>query len=676
MPENGAHRSRSLASPGLIWTTGRVPMSSRFGDIYYSRDGGLDEARYVFLNGCDLPNAWKANKAFTICELGFGTGLNFLATWEAWHRAGLENSWLHYIAVEGFPLLKEELGETLMEWPQLKTFARGLMHVYPQPQPGFHRVFPKIGRNHESCNMTLTLLFGESSEMLRQLEASVDAWFLDGFTPDKNPGMWSADVFAQIARLSHTRNNGTNLATYSTASRVRSGLNKVGFDTNKAQGFGRKRTMLRAQFNRCVKSESLLKPWFSRPPSLNIRPGHAAIIGAGIAGTSIAFALNRRGWQTTIIERRKTIAAEASGNPMGIIAPRLTASENAHDGRFYAAAWRFLLSVLEVVSASRSEIIYNRCGALQLAIRAEENQRQKSIADTAILPKPFLFQVSSKDGSDIAGHKIPYSALYFPHGGWLNPPAFCAALARMSSTLLSVDAISLSCKDGVWKIADSTGRVQTQADVVILANGIDVSRIPFTSLLPLAAMRGQISMISPTDISKSLRTVLSFGPYITPPHLGAHCVGATYDSIDYSQNTTQVAACEADDARNIEAINSALPDMLSGTHTIAPYHRAAIRCTSPDHLPIAGPVPDQFEFLRDYADLRHGHPWTKHPKAAYQKGLYVLTGLGSRGLTSAPLAAETIAAHISNEPWPLERDLITAMHPGRFLIRDLKRRNV
>ncbi len=676
MPENGAQRGRPLASPGLVWAPGRVPMSSRFSDIYYSRDGGLEEARHVFLGGCGLPGTWRNDESFTVCELGFGTGLNFLATWEAWRRARFKNARLHYIAVEGFPLLQSELSEALLEWPQLRAAVRGLMRVYPQPQRGFHRVFPKIRGDDDSSGVTLTLLFGNAHEMLSQLEARIDAWFLDGFSPDKNPDMWSAEVFTQLARLSHTLNGGTRLATYSAANSVREGLATAGFESVKTPGFGHKREMIRAHFRGGAKTEPLLQPWFARPPSAHGTRGHAAIIGAGIAGTSTALALNRRGWRTTLIDRREVIAAETSGNPMGILVPRLTAAANAHDGRFYAAAWRFVLDMLEDISESSSTMLRDRCGALQLATDDTETARQKSIMDAAMLPEPLLFQVNSKEVSDIAGCALPYGGLYFPQGGWLRPRAVCAALAQKSNTLLGVDAVSLTHSGGLWQVADGAGRVQTQADVVILANGLGSGAVPHTAWLPLVARRGQISMTPPTEMSASLRAVLSFGPYITPPYHGAHCVGATFDAADATQTFGDITANDADDVRNIAAINAVLPNMLEEQRTVAPHHRAAIRCTSPDHLPIAGPVPDQGAYLRDFAEMRHGHPWAKYPEAAYQAGLYVLTALGSRGLTAAPMAGEILAAHITGEPWPLERDLMTALHPGRFLMRDLKRREV
>jgi tRNA 5-methylaminomethyl-2-thiouridine biosynthesis bifunctional protein len=265
----------ALPNPGLTWQPGRTPFSSTFGDVYFSREGGLAETRHVFLDGCGLPDAWRDADAFTVGELGFGTGLNFLATWELWRRTRRSGARLHYVAVEGYPLTRAELTECLDAWPELRPRAQDLLRVYPEPQPGFHRLFP-------APDVHLTLLYGEAAQVLGQLEARVDAWFLDGFAPDRNPTMWRAEVLAQIARLSR---KGARLATFSAASDVRRGLDAAGFDMEKAPGFGAKREMLRGRF-RSSANAITLQPWFAHPAPMT--RGHAAIIGGGIAGTNVA----------------------------------------------------------------------------------------------------------------------------------------------------------------------------------------------------------------------------------------------------------------------------------------------------------------------------------------------------------------------------------------------------
>ncbi len=645
-------RERRLPDPGLVWDDG-VAAAAHFGDVYFSRDGGLAETRHVFLSGCDLPQAWSEADCFTVGELGFGTGRNFLATWELWRKTHKPGARLHYIAVEGYPLTPDELRRCLTPWPELADLAQGLLRVYGAPQPGFHRLF--LGDN-----IFLTLLFGEAACVLEQLEANVDAWFLDGFAPDRNPAMWSSEVFTQIAQLSHA---GTRLATYSAASDVRRGLDATGFDITKAPGFGTKREMLRGRF-RGTQHTSRLQPWFARPVRTH-KQGHAVIIGGGIAGTSAAHALQRRGWRTTIIERNAALADGASGNPVGVLMPRLTAAPNL-DGRFYAGAWRTALNGLSDIN--------DRCGLLQLATDGGEATRHIAIAANGLLPESFLSYVTADQASDIADCKVQHSALYFPQGGWCDPRAFCHALSAASDVILNTAVGALHHDGSMWRIMNDAGDLVMQADVVVLANAHGAAALPASAWLPLQVRRGQITMAPPTPHSRGLRTVLTYGGYMTPAHNGAHSIGATFDWVAASDLNTPPPVIAKDHVRNLDDLARVLPDIMTGLDMDALTGRAGFRCTTLDHLPMAGPLPSAETYQRDFAELRHGHPWARYPEAVYQPGLYTLTGLGARGLVSAPLAAEIVASHICGEPWPLERDLVTALHPARILVRDLKRR--
>jgi tRNA 5-methylaminomethyl-2-thiouridine biosynthesis bifunctional protein len=654
---------RALPSPALTWLPHRVAYSERFGDVYRSKEGALAETRHVFLSGCGLPEAWRAAESFVIAETGFGTGLNFMATYDAWQRTRPLKSRLHYISVEGYPLSHDELKECVGRWPELRHAAQDLLRVYLHPQPGFQRFVLDGGR------ITLTLLLGEARDMLAALEAQVDAWFLDGFAPDKNPQMWSAEVLAEVARLSRP---GARLATYTAAGEVRRNLSAAGFDVSKTQGFGAKAEMTRAVF-RGEPGKDALAPWFARAPIRHgLSRGHAAIIGAGLAGTASAHALRRRGWTTTLIDQRAEIADEASGNSVGVLMPRLTASPSI-DGRFYAAAWRTSLDLLEELADAGIALSRDRCGVLQLAVDGDED-RLRAVAENGGVPEPVLFQVGAKEASDIAGCALPFGGLYFPQGGWLNPRQLCAALARSSRVVLDTQVGGLRRMGGAWKVLDAHGNLVVNADIVVFANAMGATMAAELSWLPLAARRGQISFVAPSPLSAQIRCVLGYGGYFTPAHRGRHCLGATFDWTDdaFSEQTVN----ETDHRRNYEDLAAALPMLAQTLTPEAVDGRAAVRCTTPDHLPVAGPVPDQTAYLRDFSELRHGHPWARYPHAAYQPGLYMLAGLGARGLVSAPLAAEMLACHVTGEPWPVERDIATALHAGRFLIRDLKRLKV
>jgi len=373
--------------------------------------------------------------------------------------------------------------------------------------------------------------------------------------------------------------------------------------------------------------------------------------------------LQRRGWNTTIIDRCDNLARETSGNPTAGIMPRLTAGD-AFDGRFYAEAWRFALNMFDTMN---EPFHLSQCGLLQLATTPDETARQDAIVAHGPLSAPALKQVDATEASDIAGITLHTGGLYFTQSGWLEPATLCAALSRKSDTRFDTEISSLTHEHGVWRLFDRAGQVTIQADVVVLANALGVRALPQASWLPLRARRGQMTFMSPTLRSGALRSVLSYGGSITPVIQGRHSVGATFDTGD----ATDIRA--ADHAYNLALLENALPGLTEGVSHDALTGRAAVRCVSPDHLPAIGPLPQHDAFVAHFGELRHGHPWTSYASADYLPGLYTLAGLGSHGAVSAPLAAELLACHITGEPWPIERDLVTALLPARFVVRDLKR---
>ncbi|WP_419901698.1 tRNA (5-methylaminomethyl-2-thiouridine)(34)-methyltransferase MnmD [Kiloniella sp.] len=228
-----------LKEPRLEWRDEHTPVSQTFDDVYFSPRDGLAESRYVFIEGIGGPSAWKNKQHFTIGETGFGTGLNFLATWQEWKKQAKPGQRLTYVSIEAFPLSKDQIKQSLLQWAELRNVNDRFLELYPKATPGKHVL------EYGNENVTLILLFGDVTEMLSKYLELVDAWFLDGFSPRKNPEMWNEKVYQQLARLSKT---GTKLATFTAAGHVRRGLERVGFLMDKRKGFAYKKEHLVGEF--------------------------------------------------------------------------------------------------------------------------------------------------------------------------------------------------------------------------------------------------------------------------------------------------------------------------------------------------------------------------------------------------------------------------------------------
>lgn len=305
--------------PRLDWSRPGTPAATDFGDIYFSTDGGLDETQTVFLGGCGLPDGWQNRERFIIGELGFGSGLNFLAAWQLWEKTKTPKSRLHFISIEKLPFDAGQLQKALTAWPKLKPYADQLISAWPGRVKGFHRL--------HFGDVTLTLIHDDIAPALDALEASVDAWFLDGFSPAKNPDMWSETIMQKLAALSAP---GARLATFTVAGTVRTALQKAGFETEKKAGFGRKRHRLEALF---PGSRKLVKP--------TITP---AIIGAGISGASLFKAFERRGISAKVFHDPNHMAA--SHNAAALIKPRLDLQDRP-ESRFFLASYLYALQAYD-----------------------------------------------------------------------------------------------------------------------------------------------------------------------------------------------------------------------------------------------------------------------------------------------------------------------------------------
>lgn len=645
----------------IDWIDGQ-PVSSIYGDVFFSRDSGIAEKRHVFLGGNRLAERFAAlrpDARFVVGETGFGTGLNFLAAWRLWDERAPAAARLHFVSVEKHPLSRAELGAALALWPELSRHAQSLLGQWDEMTAGWHRMRFAEGRVH------LTLGVGEASDRLAEMDVPADAWFLDGFAPAKNPGMWSHAVLGEIARLSR---DGTTFATYTAAGEVRRGLEAGGFTAAKVPGYGRKREMLRGVFHGSG-AAAAPKPWFARP---NAHSGgrEAVVIGGGLAGCAAADSLATRGWRVTILDRHGAVASEASGNPQGVLYARLAAIDTPVRRLVLAGYQHALRRITEALP--ESDDTWRRTGVLQLAFDADERVRQAALA-AADLPTGLLHAVSQDDASALAGIAMPSAGLYFRGGGWIHPPALCRALVdHPGIELRRGEATALERTGSVWRVLGCDGELAC-ASIVVIAAAHESRALAQTSHLRLRTISGQITALPATPESARLATVVSGEGYAAPARHGAHTIGATHRM---RQASTDVRA--ADHAANLAMLERLAPVLFdaSGAARLDPASlagRAGVRCTSPDTMPLVGPVADAAAFARVYAPLARDATLDLRAPAPWLPGLFVTTAHGSRGLVTTLLAAEILAALIEGEPPPVAVSLVAALYPSRFAIRDIVR---
>ena len=648
----------------LDWDAEGRPHSRVFDDVYFSDQSGLEETRYVFLEQNRLRErfaALKPGERLVIGETGFGTGLNFLCAWQLFEQHACADARLHFISVEKYPLTHADLQRALALWPQLQPFAARLLAQYHAIHPGFQRLLLDSGR------VTLTLLIGDAMEQLPQLDAQVDAWFLDGFAPAKNPDMWTAELFAELARLAAP---GSTISTFTSTGWVRRLINAAGFKMKRTPGIGHKWEILRGEFlgwPADTAAPAPIKPWFARPAPVHGERS-ALVIGGGLAGCTTAASLAARGWRVQLLERHAGLAEEASGNPQGVLYLKLSAHGTALS-QLILSGFGHTRRLLEHLHRS---VDWDGCGVLQLAFNAKEAERQAQLA--AAFSPTLLHVLDPAQAQARAGVALEHGGLFFPEGGWVHPPALCEWQARhpLIEVLQHRDVLALQQVQGQWQALDGD-TVLASASVVVLAGAAEIKRFPASAELPLKRIRGQITRLPQTVASQALATVVCAEGYVAPPRLGEHTLGASFDF-----KSDDLAPTQAEHLGNLDMLREISEDLTQRLNADQlPVEqlqgRAAFRCTSPDYLPIVGPLAERDAFDQAYAALRKDARQIPATACPWLDGLYINSGHGSRGLVTAPLCAELLAAWLDNEPLPLPRSVAEACHPNRFALRTLIR---
>ncbi|WFM70781.1 bifunctional tRNA (5-methylaminomethyl-2-thiouridine)(34)-methyltransferase MnmD/FAD-dependent 5-carboxymethylaminomethyl-2-thiouridine(34) oxidoreductase MnmC [Halomonas sp. CKK8] len=654
-----------LESANLAWRREEggeeAPHSMAFDDVYFSRHDGRLETEHVFIAANRLPErfaGWQETRPFVIGETGFGTGLNMLCAWACFAAHAPPAARLHLVSTEKFPLRRDDLARALSVWPDLAERAARLVAQWPEAVAGVHRLWL-------DDRVTLDLHLGDTVERLALLDGRVDAWFLDGFAPAKNPEMWRPELFEAMAARSRP---GATLATFTCAGMVKRGLAAAGFHWRKVPGFGRKREMLAGEIAEPTADRRRERtPWFSPPAPRRAR--HVAVIGAGIAGASTAAALARRGVTVTLIDREGP-GSGGSGNAQGALYVKLAADTNLQS-RVYLAGLMHSRRWLEILDPDRN--LWSPCGVLQLATHEKERARQARFLAHHPLPEGVVRGVTAGEASRLAGTPIAHGGLEYPQAGWVRPAALCDRLAAMPGVeLRRAEVVGMTPDEQGWSLALADGACLS-ADQVVVANAARANRFVQTTRLPLQPVRGQVSRLALPRGAPELERVICAGGYVSPALDGELTFGATF-----APRETDTGIRKADHAANLAELEGTLPAFVAALREagaeLDPDHlegRAAVRAASPDKSPYAGPVPDAEAWQADYAGLARDAARVPDTLGRHHGGLWISAAHGSRGLASAPLCAELLASRICDEPLPLEQPLVDHLHPGRRLIRDL-----
>lgn len=636
-----SYKFSSLSKNAVNWQDGS-PVSSTYDDIYFSRHDAVAESVTTFLDGVELDNLWQEQDHVTIAETGFGTGLNFLLTWQRWKQLGSPGN-LTYISVEGHPFDLDALTLAHQAFPELSEMAHDLQSKWPPAAPGYHlRLF-------EGGKLALLLLFGDAKKQLGQLQASVDAWYLDGFSPASNPDMWNDTVFKHIAR---TAKPTCRIATFTAAGFVKRGLQAVGFDMKKTAGYGKKRERLVGIYN--GSDESLLwqgNDWTAPPQNT---PRSTLVIGAGIAGISVASALKRLGQKVTILDA--TTLDKASEVPVAILSPHLL-KEATPRARFICNSFSHILS--------RSEYQKTMLEPKGLELHCKspaEAERHRSLAE---------YLDWSSDWIEWRGDHLALD-----RSGTINNQELLTML-RDDIECIHGHATHLKRSDSGWEITLSDGDI-LKADAVVIAAGLDSQTFSELSGVPLRSNRGQICLIEDHKLDQPNKKTLSFGGYLSPTFnhndKTMRLLGSTF--AHWAFNDPKWKAASDKDYQHIlhqyiEGIDGATAPQITSPETWI-----GMRARTFDSLPFAGPVPDWQEYMEVFKPLSKDRLRKIEAEPPYIKGLYAITGMGSKGFQHGPLAGEVVASIIAGTPLPVEVDIMKCLHPAKAAIRSLIRQEL
>lgn len=618
--------SQSIQTADLEWKCIdgiEIPYAKQFGDIYFSQDNGLLESRHVFLNGNDLSTRLAELSDygyFHVGETGFGTGLNILALWQLWQQVRPDNhSRLHVTTVEKFPLSKTDLIRALNVWPELQSLAEKLIQQYPLPIAGCHRLWFPDER------FSVDLWLGDAHDVFPIIPKSstINAWFLDGFAPSCNPEMWEEHILKNIVRLS---NIGTTFTSFSVAGVLKRGLRQQGICITRPRGFLHKREMLKGVW------ELSLPPTThsienSDESALSIqceqKQRQIAIIGAGVAGLTCAYAFAQRGHQVTIYDQCEALSG-ASGNPLALLNPKLSQIEQSSE-HLMTLAWQHALNHYSHFRAFRPLIIN------QLAL--------KSSSDLLGLAQEYPEHVLHAQSHSALEIETSFPSLALNQAGSISPHELRDQILEhplIEFKQAQIEKIK-KCETELLALIDIDQNNLGRCDHVVVCCANASHRL-FEHFPALKPIRGQVSWLNNQNQPLDLKQAYSYGGYCMQLDTEHLILGASF-----YPNRSDTEVLLEDHQHNRKLIEEVFPDYSRQLAPIEKWQgRASVRAQSLDYFPLVGKMHEDDE-------------------------IYTLAGLGSKGFLFAPLCSEILAAMVLTEACPVPMKLMQKLDVKRFV---------
>ena len=585
-----------MIEPAQITLRDGQPFSERFADIYHAADGAAEVAR-VFLEPGGFSDLLGKSQLVRLGELGFGTGLNFIVAAALCRQHGRR---MHFVSFEAAPIAPAVFSALAAERAHDNAMYRELAEHYPPLVAGWHRRYLDGGR------ITLSLYWGDAAtglaEMQPQQKQPFDLWLLDGFAPDRNPQMWTASLFEYIAKLSH---RGTCITTFTAAGRVRRGLIAAGFEMRRVD-------------QRPHKRESLAGHYQGSQPATWTPPPQVSVVGAGIAGCSLARHLAQAGIEVRVFEKNATAAAGASSIPITVLHPRLLADTSVH-ADFRCHSYLYSSHFCSTIAGKDGPAVY-RTGALQIPSSNYSAERLAQVAAAYADSGNWLESLESAAASQRAGIALADNALWFPHACTINTPRLCNLLLDHPAIELVTQAALTDWPDGP----------------TVLACGNEACAFDGAQYLELAAVSGQLDVVQPAGTPAKINIPILGNGYLAPAD-GKLGVGATYEYRDWAPGAARQA--------NLQQLQPA-------DYAWQASYRG-VRSVSSDRTPIAGQLTDL--------------------DGNGQRDRYVSTGHGSMGTVSSHYGAALVTARITGEFAPMSLAIQQALAPLRFRQRQARR---